>query len=341
MKILPISPSFSAFRLVTNCRYPFTAIVALTAISFTSVAQTQTGQLKKTAARNAHGSQIEQSSPPALGNYPATSIALSADGIVTPDSNPIGAARITVTTSSDFDGTLEGDPATGVVRISNAHPAVLTPPGSYTVTIRAFSTTGAIASKTFALTVTTPPTCNPVAFAPAANVTTGHYPGAVAVGDFDGDGNQDLAVAESDNPSGVSILLGDGAGGFSPGPGSPFYGGNPASLAVVDFDGDGNQDLALAYLGSPGYVVILKGNGTGAFSFFSSTSGVLAPYWMAVGDFNRDGKPDLAVANYNSSNVSILLGDGTGRFTSTTNFSAGSFPTSVAVGDFNRDGKQD
>ena len=65
------------------------------------------------------------------------------------------------------------------------------------------------------------------------------------------------------------------------------------------------------------------------------------PFSVAVGDFNGDGKQDLAVANQGSDNVSILLGDGTGNFSAPTNFAAGNGPCSVAVGDFNGDGKQD
>jgi hypothetical protein len=60
-----------------------------------------------------------------------------------------------------------------------------------------------------------------------------------------------------------------------------------------------------------------------------------------VGDFNGDGKPDLAVANVFSNNVSILLGDGTGQFGAATNFPVGVYPFSIAVGDFNGDGNQD
>ena len=60
-----------------------------------------------------------------------------------------------------------------------------------------------------------------------------------------------------------------------------------------------------------------------------------------MGDFNGDGKLDLAVANYNSATVSILLGTGTGSFGAKTDFGTGSIPSSVAVGDFNGDGKLD
>jgi hypothetical protein len=59
-----------------------------------------------------------------------------------------------------------------------------------------------------------------------------------------------------------------------------------------------------------------------------------SPRSVAVGDFNGDGKPDLAVANQGSNNVSVLLGNGDGTFQAARNFAAGSSPSSVAVGDF-------
>src|SRR5436190_2202574 len=94
--------------------------------------------------------------------------------------------------------------------------------------------------------------------------------------------------------------------------------------------------------------------GTGMGTFGAATNfptGGLEPRSVAVGDFNGDGIQDLAVANENSSNLSILLGTGTGSFGSATNFGAGptggcqgvecNGPISVAVGDFNGDGKPD
>ena len=65
------------------------------------------------------------------------------------------------------------------------------------------------------------------------------------------------------------------------------------------------------------------------------------PQSVAVGDFNGDGKFDLAVANSGSNNVSVLLGNGDGSFQAARSFGAGSTPRSVAVGDFNGDGVQD
>src|SRR5438874_83752 len=65
------------------------------------------------------------------------------------------------------------------------------------------------------------------------------------------------------------------------------------------------------------------------------------PFSVAVGDFNSDGRSDLAVANEGSGNVSVLLGNGDGTFQAAVNYGAGGNPGSVAVGDFNADGKPD
>ena len=90
---------------------------------------------------------------PTAGNYPNRSIPLSTDTTVTPDAAPTNTTRITVSTSTNFKGKLEGYPATGVVRVTDAHPA-----GTYTVTVTAFDSGGATATKTFTLTVATPTT---------------------------------------------------------------------------------------------------------------------------------------------------------------------------------------
>ncbi|HLA25703.1 MAG TPA: VCBS repeat-containing protein, partial [Patescibacteria group bacterium] len=66
-----------------------------------------------------------------------------------------------------------------------------------------------------------------------------------------------------------------------------------------------------------------------------------SPASVEIGDFNGDGKLDLAAANFSSNNVSILLGTGTGSFGSATNFAAGPGARFVAIRDFNGDGKSD
>ena len=275
---------------------------------------------------------------PTLGNYPATSLPLSTDTTVTPDTAPTNTTSINVSTSTNFKGRLEGYPATGVVRITDAHPA-----GTYTVTVRAFDSGGASATKAFTLTVTTPATCAPVNFATEYNFAVGRAPTSVAVGDFNGDGKQDLAVTNyNSNPSTLSILLGDGTGNFSNATSFP-VGPRPSSVAIGDFNGDGKQDLAVTNYnsGNPSNVSILLGDGTGNFGAATNFAVGSGPFSMAVGDFNNDGKQDLAVANFYSNSVSILLGDGAGHFGAATNIAVGSFPHSIAVGDFNGDGNQD
>src|SRR2546423_2252835 len=126
---------------------------------------------------------------PILGNYPKTSVSLSGDKTITPDSPPTTTTNINVSTSTAFKGKLEGYPATGIVRVTDAYPA-----GTYRVAVRAFDSGGASVTKTFMLKVRTPATCNPVHFAAATNLPAGNGPYASAVGDFDGDGKQGLAV---------------------------------------------------------------------------------------------------------------------------------------------------
>src|SRR5438132_4232718 len=271
-------------------------------------------------------------SPMPLGNYADTAVQLGANTTITPDAAPTGTTSINVATSTDFKGRLEGNPTTGVVRVTDAHPA-----GIYTVTVTGFD--GGPSTKTFILTVTTPlVTCNPVTFATATNFGLGTTPLSVAVGDFNGDGKQDLAVA-NDGSNNVSVLLGNGAGSFSAAANFK-VGSGPFSVAVGDFNGDGKQDLAVANDGSNNVSVLLS-NGAGSFSAATNFGVGFNPNSVAVGDFNGDGKQDLAVANFSSDNVSILLGDGTGNFGAATNFGVGSNPRSVAIADFNGDGKQD
>ena len=180
-------------------------------------------------------------------------------------------------------------------------------------------------------------------FTLASSPGVGHTPTSVAVGDFNGDGKLDLAVA-ADGSGTVSVLLGDGTGHFTLAS-SPVVGG-ASSVAVGDFNGDGKPDLAVTSYGA-NTVSILLGDGTGHFTLASSPGTGTWPNSVAVGDFNGDGKLDLAVTNYGGDccnspgTVSILLGDGTGHFTLASSPAVGDNANSVAVGDFNGDGKLD
>src|SRR5262249_39792183 len=150
----------------------------------------------------------------------------------------------------------------------------------------------------------------------------------------------------------VTIRLGDGAGGFPDANSLTVDAGSePESVAVRDFNGDGKLDLAVANYIFSNNVTILLGDGKGGFpnANSSTVSAGSNPHSVAVGDFNGDGKPDLAVANLSSNNVTVLLNTCEAHpcagiaFAQPTGspFGAGSTPESVAVGDFNGDGKPD
>jgi hypothetical protein len=174
-------------------------------------------------------------------------------------------------------------------------------------------------------------------FAAPTDYPVGDNTQSVAVGDLNGDGKPDLAIAN--NLSGdVSVLLGDGIGGFGAAT-SHSVGVGATSVAMADLNGDGKLDLAVANLYSG--AVILLGNGAGGFGAATSYAAGSGSFSVAVGDLNGDARPDLAIANEFSDNVSVLLGSGDGTFTPAVNFSTGDQARSVAVADLNGDSKPD
>src|SRR6266404_3601971 len=184
------------------------------------------------------------------------------------------------------------------------------------------------------------------AFQAAQNFAAGTNPQSVAVGDFNGDGKLDLAVA-NEGSGDVSVLLGNGDGTFQTAV-AIATGTNPQSVAVGDFNGDGKLDLAVANggdfsSGAGGSVTVLLGNGDGTFQAARSFVVSGSPWAVAMGDFNGDGKLDLATANggggLEPGTVSVLMGNGDGAFLEAPTFGSGG--ASLAVGDFNGDGKLD
>ena len=168
---------------------------------------------------------------------------------------------------------------------------------------------------------------------------------AVTTGDFNGDGKLDLALT---NPSSdtVSVLLGNGDGTFQA---AVTYatgnsGNHPIAVNAADFNGDGKLDLAVTNLNAKN-VAILLGNGDGTFqsrvTYPTTTGASNGPSAMTTGDFNGDGKVDLAITDQNDNSVSILLGNGNGTFQSPQEFTTGNFAAGVAAGDFNGDGRLD
>jgi hypothetical protein len=146
--------------------------------------------------------------------------------------------------------------------------------------------------------------------APGSPWPVGSSTTSAAAGDFDHDGRTDLAVADY-GAGNLSVLLGDGRGGYATSPGSPiFVGTNPTDVAVGDFDGDGNLDLVVTANGNAS-VSVLRGNGAGAFANAVGSPMPVGPYpgSLAAGDFNEDGKLDVALTNNipGTWTVSLLL----------------------------------
>ncbi len=172
-------------------------------------------------------------------------------------------------------------------------------------------------------------------FNQTASPSTGSSPIFTVVGDFNGDGIPDQAIANYGSSS-ITILLGNGDGTFTQATGSPItVGSGPSSIAVGDFANNGKLDLAVTNFGTS-TVTILLGAGDGTFTQATGSPYTVGtnPTSVAVGDFNRDGNLDLAVANYSSSNISVLTGNGSGGFTVQSSPPAtGAGPITVVAGD--------
>jgi hypothetical protein len=119
-------------------------------------------------------------------------------------------------------------------------------------------------------------------------------------------------------------------------------GNAPTSVRLADFNGDNMPDIVVINAADTGTVSVLLNLGAGQFSapIATPTSG-LGSIALTSGDYNHDGKADLAVVNNLSNNVSILLGNGDGTFRLSGFAATGEGPVAVAEADFNHDGNPD
>jgi hypothetical protein len=180
----------------------------------------------------------------------------------------------------------------------------------------------------------------------------GQYTVSVAAADFNADGFQDLLVPGGTG-NGFTLLLSNGAGEYQ----TPLYFASPASqpmfLTVGDFNGDGQPDVAVfegcdqTCTGEAVSVFLNTGNGTFANAIVYESGGTsMAPQAITTGDFNGDGKTDIALLHCCTSTgqnlVGILLGNGDGTFqTAVTSPVGDGSGYWMAPADFNGDGKTD
>ncbi|MGD9724304.1 MAG: FG-GAP repeat domain-containing protein [Pirellulales bacterium] len=178
----------------------------------------------------------------------------------------------------------------------------------------------------------------PTSFAPVSNIAAGPVTISVDAGDFNGDDNPDLVVANFFGED-VGILLGNGDGTFQSQNTFP-TGVDPNSAVAEDVNGDGQPDLIVPNFIDDN-VSVLLGNGNGTFQAQVTYLTQQDPTAVDVRDLNGDGKPDLAVTNRGSASVSVLLNNGDGTFQPQVAYAVGTQPQSVDIADFNADGQRD
>jgi hypothetical protein len=173
-------------------------------------------------------------------------------------------------------------------------------------------------------------------FQPPTPYTYSIPPTEIEVADMNNDGHPDL-IEGNHFFSTTSVQLNDGSGHFGAKVDSPGV-LSPTNVEAADFNGDGKADListSAAYYSSG--VTVQYGNGNGTLqaprTYFTGSS----PVDETVGDFNGDGKADLAITQSNYS-VAVLLGNGDGTFASPVNYSIGTAVLDISKADFNGDG---
>ena len=137
------------------------------------------------------------------------------------------------------------------------------------------------------------------------------------VADLRGDGRLDI-VATGTGTLNAEVLLGNGDGTFTPGQNLSSGGFGPQCISIDHLRRNRNLDLAVVNSGSPtgsGDVAVFEGNGAGHFVLAATYPVGILPWASSIADFNRDGTPDIAVADTGvPASVSILFGNADGTF---------------------------
>jgi hypothetical protein len=168
----------------------------------------------------------------------------------------------------------------------------------------------------------------------------GPNPLSPAAADFNRDGHLDIAVA-NDGDTSVSVLLGKAHGGFKHAHDYPVCGA-PYSISTGRMNGDRRPDIVTTGDSPADCVSVLLAKPDGTFKPHIDRNGLPpGPEDSITGDFNRDGKTDVAVADEATTQISVLMGKGNGHLDAPDNLEAGDSPWHIATGDFNDDGKLD
>ncbi len=187
-------------------------------------------------------------------------------------------------------------------------------------------------------------------FQPAIPYAALTEPYSVTAADLDHDGLLDLVVAQRPSAD-VGVFRGLSGGAFQAEL-TRNAGGSPLALTLADLNGDGNVDAIVANEctselgGCNGTVGVLLGRANGSFQSAVTYDGGKNPFSVAIGDFNGDGKPDVAVVSAAVTGVTagglvVLLGKGDGTLETAVAYDAGTYTLAVTTADINGDGKLD
>jgi len=174
----------------------------------------------------------------------------------------------------------------------------------------------------------------------SATFSTGASPSAVKIGDLDGDGLNDIAVVTLQGN--LQLFFNHGAGTFDRVSLNGLWpaGSNPLDIAIGDLNGDGRNDIAVAFTTQRGSVSVLLNQGSRAFAAPVNYELCGASSGVAIGDLNGDGRNDLVDISQ-CSKAGVLLNNGQGSFTYNGAYGSGYGSRAIALGDFNGDGIKD
>ena len=166
---------------------------------------------------------------------------------------------------------------------------------------------------------------------------TGDTPRAITTGDYNGDGNNDIATA-NDYGKSISVLFGDGLGNFAA-PVNYTFTNNTNAIASGDFNNDGKPDLVASQTNNS--LKILTNDGTGNFTSVLTATMSGSAYSLLATDIDSDNDIDIITANDTWNNICVLKNNGSGSFPVAVSYLSGTNPKGLISGDFNNDGFKD
>ncbi|MDQ2869849.1 MAG: VCBS repeat-containing protein, partial [Acidobacteriota bacterium] len=173
-------------------------------------------------------------------------------------------------------------------------------------------------------------------FQPRTEFAVGSRPNSIALADFNRDGKPDVAVANDGGT--IALLLGNGSGGFSSI--ASFSAESPRALIPFDFDQDGKFGVAFLGSFSSGVLTIMKGDGAGQLAAPTTIGTDTSASTLTAVDFDKDGRPDLAVGTFTGS-LNLFRNLGGGAFAESTRYFLGAQMLALAAGDLDGDGLVD